>query len=142
KNGTQFLIVEFMPTPASVQSLPMDTMMKVVGADAPKRGMPPRHPLMHRTRSVDYAIIMSGEITMLLDDGEVKFRAGDVLVQQATNHAWVDRGTEPCRGLHFDGCERTVVGVSGLSAHGASRTCRHVRSMSALGGKADSIYSV
>jgi uncharacterized cupin superfamily protein len=53
--------------------------------------------MMHRTRSVDYAIIISGEIDMLLDDGEVHLKAGDVVVQQATNHAWVNRSKEVCR---------------------------------------------
>jgi uncharacterized cupin superfamily protein len=52
---------------------------------------------MHRTRTIDYAIILAGEIDMLLDDSEVHLKAGDILVQQATNHAWVNRGTTPCR---------------------------------------------
>jgi uncharacterized cupin superfamily protein len=52
---------------------------------------------MHRTRTVDYAIVMAGEIDMLLDDSEIHLKAGDVLVQQGTNHAWVNRGTAPCR---------------------------------------------
>ena len=56
-----------------------------------------RHPGMHRTRSIDYAIVLEGEIEMLLDEGEVHLQAGDVLVQQGTNHAWVNRGTTPCR---------------------------------------------
>ena len=68
-----------------------------LGEGAPKRGMPPRHPAMHRTRTIDYAVVMSGEIDMLLDEGEIHFKAGDVLVQQGTNHAWVNRGSEPCR---------------------------------------------
>ena len=72
-------------------------MMRVVGANAPAKGLPPRHPMMHRTRTLDYAIIMSGEIDMLLDEGEVHLNAGDVLVQQATNHAWVNRGKKPAR---------------------------------------------
>ncbi len=56
-----------------------------------------RHPFMHRTDSVDYAIILAGEITMLLDDEEeVHLRAGDVLIQRGTNHAWSNRGTETC----------------------------------------------
>jgi uncharacterized cupin superfamily protein len=75
----------------------MDAMMRIVGADAPAKGLPPRHPMMHRTRSLDYAVVMSGEIDMLLDEGEVHLKAGDVVVQQATNHAWVNRGREPCR---------------------------------------------
>ena len=97
KNGTIFRIVEFVPTTAKIDSMPMDTMMKVVGADAPKRGLPPKHPMMHRTRTVDYAIILSGEIDMMLDDVSVHLKQGDVIVQQATNHAWVNRGKEPCR---------------------------------------------
>ncbi len=72
-------------------------MMKVVGDHAPAKGLPPRHPMMHRTRSVDYAIIMAGEIDMLMDEGEVHLKAGDVVVQQATNHAWVNRSGKPCR---------------------------------------------
>jgi len=56
-----------------------------------------RHSSMHRTRSVDYAIVLEGEIHMLLDDSEVHLKAGDVLVQQGTNHAWVNRGTTRCR---------------------------------------------
>lgn len=99
KNGTHFVVIDYMPTPTSVENLPMDSVMKVVGANAPKRGLPPRHPLMHRTRTVDYAIVLSGEIVMLLDEGEVRLKAGDVLIQQATNHAWINRGKEPCRVL-------------------------------------------
>jgi mannose-6-phosphate isomerase-like protein (cupin superfamily) len=77
--------------------MPMDTMMKVAGPDAPAKGLPPRHPMMHRTRTVDYALIISGEIDMMLDEGEVHLKAGDVVVQQATNHAWINRGKTPCR---------------------------------------------
>lgn len=55
-----------------------------------------RHPFMHRTDSVDYAIILSGEITMLLDESEVHLKAGDVLIQRGTNHAWSNRGKETC----------------------------------------------
>jgi mannose-6-phosphate isomerase-like protein (cupin superfamily) len=97
KGGTIFRIVDFVPTSEKINAMDINTMMKVAGADAPANGLPPRHPMMHRTRSVDYAIIMAGEIDMLLDDGEVHLKAGDVIVQQATNHAWVNRGKEVCR---------------------------------------------
>ena len=54
-------------------------------------------PRMHRTDSIDYAIVMAGAIDMELDDGAVvKLKAGDVLVQRGTIHNWVNRGTEPC----------------------------------------------
>jgi naringenin degradation protein FdeH len=97
KNGTIFRVVDFVPTTEAIDKMPMDTMMKVAGADAPKRGLPPKHPMMHRTRTVDYAIILSGEIDMMMDDSTVHLKAGDVVVQQATNHAWINRSNAPCR---------------------------------------------
>ena len=97
KNGTVFRIVDFVPTTDKIEQMPIDTMMKVAGDNAPKRGEPPKHSMMHRTRTVDYAIIMSGEIDMMMDDSTVHLKAGDVVVQQATNHAWINRGTAPCR---------------------------------------------
>jgi hypothetical protein len=63
-----------------------------VPADAAQVG--PRQPFLRLRR---YAIVMSGEIDMLLDDSEIHLKAGDVLVQQGTNHAWVNRGNGPCR---------------------------------------------
>ncbi len=50
----------------------------------------------HRTDSVDYAIVISGEIWMELDEGEVHLNRGDVVIQRGTIHNWVNRGTEPC----------------------------------------------
>src|SRR5262245_10211564 len=95
--GSVFRIVDFPPETAETRNLDPNTMHHSLGAGAPKRGLPPRHPAMHRTRTVDYAIVMSGEIDMLLDESEIHLKAGDVLVQQGTNHAWVNRGTESCR---------------------------------------------
>ena len=98
KGGSVFRVVEFPPESEALAHLGSGNMQEVVGAaGTPAKGVPPRHPLMHRTRTLDYAIIMSGEIDMLLDEGEVHLKAGDVVVQQATNHAWVNRGREPCR---------------------------------------------
>ena len=68
-NGTVFRVVEFAP------------------------GVSPR---VHRTDSIDYAVVMSGEIDMELDDSVVHLKAGDVLVQRGTIHNWVNRGSEPC----------------------------------------------
>ena len=50
---------------------------------------------VHRTASVDYGIVLSGEITLVLDDSEVTLRAGDVVVQRGTDHAWANRGSDP-----------------------------------------------
>ena len=98
KGGSVFRVVEFLPESDQLAHIGSGTMQEAVGAaGTPAKGVPPRHPLMHRTRTLDYAVIMSGEIDMLLDEGEVHLKAGDVVVQQATNHAWVNRGREPCR---------------------------------------------
>ncbi|MGH7006396.1 MAG: cupin domain-containing protein, partial [Alphaproteobacteria bacterium] len=56
-----------------------------------------RHPGMHRTDTVDYILILSGEIWALMDEGEVLLRPGDCLIQRGTNHAWSNRSNEPCR---------------------------------------------
>jgi len=55
----------------------------------------PRHPGFHKTSSVDYAIVLAGEIYALMDEGEVLLKQGDVLVQRGTNHAWSNRGDQP-----------------------------------------------
>lgn len=55
-----------------------------------------RHPLMHRTATIDYAIVLEGEITMVLDEADVTLKAGDVVVQCGTNHAWSNRSKAPC----------------------------------------------
>jgi hypothetical protein len=95
--GSVFRMVDFPPETEAMRKLDPHTMHASLGDGVPKRGLPPRHPAMHRTRTIDYAIVISGEIDMLLDDSEIHLKAGDVLIQQGTNHAWVNRGTEPCR---------------------------------------------
>jgi mannose-6-phosphate isomerase-like protein (cupin superfamily) len=96
-NGTKLRIVEFAPLdPATEAKLPPEMIMKGVN-HPPAKGIPVKHPMMHRTRSLDYAVILSGEIDMMLDDASVHLTQGDVIVQQATNHGWVNRGTAPCR---------------------------------------------
>ena len=57
---------------------------------------PGNTPRVHRTDSLDYAVVMSGEIDMELDGSTTHLTAGDVIVQRGTVHNWVNRGTEPC----------------------------------------------
>jgi quercetin dioxygenase-like cupin family protein len=57
---------------------------------------PGASPRNHRTDSIDYAVVMAGEIDMELDDTTVHLKAGDLLVQRGTIHNWVNRGTVPC----------------------------------------------
>lgn len=56
-----------------------------------------KHPAMHKTQSVDYAICLSGEIWAVMDEDETLMKAGDVLVQRGTNHASSNRSEQPCR---------------------------------------------
>ena len=76
-------------------------VFKGVGnAEASTRGRGGRHPFMHRTQTLDYAVVLEGEITMLLDDSEVHLKAGDVVIQRGTNHAWSNRSGKPVRMLY------------------------------------------
>jgi mannose-6-phosphate isomerase-like protein (cupin superfamily) len=98
-NGTVFRIVEIAPEQTITASAEARraTMQQMNLAPEGPQADHPRHPGMHRTSTVDYAVILSGEIDMLLDEADVHLKAGDVVVQQATNHAWTNRGSEPCR---------------------------------------------
>lgn len=89
--GSIFRVVEFPPQRKEMSRDAVLAEMGLSGQEASK------HAGMHRTRSIDYAVIMEGEIDMILDDSEVHLVAGDVLVQQGTNHAWMNRGAAPCR---------------------------------------------
>jgi len=95
-NGTIFRIVDFAPAAPNAAPIDHHQILLSMGIDPATQGYS-RHANTHRTRTVDYAIVLDGEIDMLLDDSEIHVKAGDVLVQQATNHAWVNNGTEPCR---------------------------------------------
>src|SRR3954468_20649034 len=90
-NGTVFRVFDFPPESAARSR---EAILEEMGVSDHGGA---RHAAMHRTRSVDYALVLEGEIDMLLDESEVHLVAGDVLVQQGTNHAWVNRGTRPCR---------------------------------------------
>ncbi|WP_340160774.1 cupin domain-containing protein [uncultured Hoeflea sp.] len=57
------------------------------------------HPLMHRTETIDYGIVIAGELTLVLDDSEVELKPGSVVIQRGTNHAWANRSGKPCRML-------------------------------------------
>ena len=89
--GSIFRVVEFPP---GRKELSRDAVLREMGLAAQSDS---KHAGMHKTRSVDYAVVMEGEIDMVLDQEEVHLAAGDVLVQQGTNHAWVNRGERPCR---------------------------------------------
>lgn len=96
--GSVCRVVEFAPNAGDLSHIDGEKARQEIGAhpvETPEGKAV--HPFMHRTASIDYAVVISGEIDMLMDDSEVHFKAGDVLVQRGTNHAWVNRGSEPCR---------------------------------------------
>jgi hypothetical protein len=96
--GSIFRIVEFPPEKNTVEEVNREEWLKEMGLESgSETSEAVRHPNMHRTESIDYAVIMTGEIDLLLDDSDVHLKAGDVVVQRATNHSWVNRGDNPCR---------------------------------------------
>src|SRR5215467_13369107 len=100
KNGTVLRINHFPPESESVRSMDAEASRRAFAAlgneKAATFGKGGRHPLMHRTETIDYAIVLSGEITMVMDDTDVHLKAGDVLVQCGTNHAWSNRSNASC----------------------------------------------
>ena len=56
-----------------------------------------RHAHMHRTQTIDYGIVLQGEIVLIMDDGETTARAGDIIIQRGTNHGWSNRSDANCR---------------------------------------------
>jgi mannose-6-phosphate isomerase-like protein (cupin superfamily) len=100
KNGTVLRINHFPPESDTVRQMtPADSLRVFDGLGNPTAatfGKGGRHPLMHRTETIDYAIVLSGEITMVMDDEDVHLEAGDVVIQCGTNHAWSNRSKEPC----------------------------------------------
>ncbi|TPW30624.1 cupin domain-containing protein [Pararhizobium mangrovi] len=96
KGGSVFRFVVFEPEdPEVMATLDGRAAFAEMGAGA-NVVAGARHPFMHRTDSVDYAVIVSGKIKMLLDDSEVTLSAGDVVVQRGTNHAWSNQFDETC----------------------------------------------
>jgi quercetin dioxygenase-like cupin family protein len=98
-HGTVLRINHFPPETETVRQMTVEDSRRAFAALGNERastyGRGGRHPLMHRTETIDYAIVLEGEITMVLDTEDVVLRAGDVLVQCGTNHAWSNRSDKP-----------------------------------------------
>ena len=96
--GTVFRIVEYAPEADYIDDIDSETAKAAfaeMGASDALDGDGP-HPFMHKTGTVDYAICLSGEMYLVLDDSEVLMKAGDVCIQRGTNHAWSNRSDAPC----------------------------------------------
>lgn len=99
RNGTVIRIIDIPPEPAD--GARNAEMVKAVFAsqfpDADRSDADGRHPGMHRTATVDYALVLEGEVYAVMDQEETLMRAGDVLIQRGTNHAWSNRSDRVCR---------------------------------------------
>ncbi|HEX3485852.1 MAG TPA: cupin domain-containing protein [Micropepsaceae bacterium] len=100
KGGTMFRFFQIAPEKneaglsAAERDRRMAQMFEAAGAPEARLSMA-RHPSMHRTDSVDYIVVLKGEVTALLDVGEVKMKPFDVLIQRGTNHGWKNDSEEP-----------------------------------------------
>jgi mannose-6-phosphate isomerase-like protein (cupin superfamily) len=94
--GTIFRIVEFPPDKSLGEHFDRKAVFDAMSASSAMDPDASRHPGMHKTATVDYAIVLSGEIYAVMDEGETLLRAGDTLVQRGTNHAWSNRSETPC----------------------------------------------
>ena len=97
-NGSKFRYFQINPTPEGV---PMDVMQDMAAEAFKKIGAShhrvdtAKHPAMHKTDTIDYIILLKGDVTLILDQEEVDIKPHDVVVQRGTNHAWVNNGNEP-----------------------------------------------
>ena len=97
-NGSKFRYFQINPTP---EGIPMDTMQDIAADAFEKIGAAhhridtTKHPAMHKTETIDYIILLKGDVTLILDQEEVDIKPFDVVVQRGTNHAWVNNGSDP-----------------------------------------------
>lgn len=97
--GTILRIVDFPPEVADPAELKrqMGATFGGIFKDAQKDDRQGKHPGMHRTETVDYAVVLEGEVYAVMDEGETLMHAGDILIQDATNHAWANRSNKTAR---------------------------------------------
>jgi hypothetical protein len=96
KDGSIFRIVEFPPDSERNFGNREAAFTAMGAADALDRGAP-RHSGFHKANTVDFLVVLGGEIWAMMDVGEALLKAGDVLVQRGTNHSWSNRGDRVCR---------------------------------------------
>jgi quercetin dioxygenase-like cupin family protein len=103
--STMMWCTDGSPAAIPIGETPEDMGARILGTAPPPKGTrftvidfpPGNKPHLHRTETVDYVIVIEGEIEMDMDDSTVKLKAGDVMIQRGTNHAWANRGTKRAR---------------------------------------------
>ena len=102
KNGTRIRVLDIPPDDPSFDTLTAEERIahfaEVGAGDAvADGGHSDRHAHMHRTETIDYGIVLEGEIVLIMDEGETTVRAGDIVIQRGTNHGWANRTDKTCR---------------------------------------------
>jgi len=102
KRGTRIRLLDFPPETEQMRNISSDEarehFAQIGAAEASRHGSgPASHPFMHRTETVDYGIILEGEIVLIVDEGETLVKAGDIVIQRGTNHGWSNRSGKNCR---------------------------------------------
>jgi quercetin dioxygenase-like cupin family protein len=105
KGGTLIRVTELGPETDELRNLSGETVRSLfatAGAEQVSTFKPgARHPLMHRTETIDYAVVLEGEITLVLDDQDLVLRQGDVVIQRGNNHSWSNRSGKMVRMLYI-----------------------------------------
>jgi quercetin dioxygenase-like cupin family protein len=100
RHGTRIRVLEIPPESPELQKMDAATArahFAEVGHASASTYKPGAHPFMHRTETIDYGIVLEGEVTLIVDRGETTVRAGDIVIQRGTNHAWANRSGKVCR---------------------------------------------
>jgi hypothetical protein len=102
KNGTRIRVLEIPPEDKRLEALSPEEVrahFAEIGAAAASShsGASTRHACMRRTETIDYGIMLEGELTLIMDIGETTVQAGDIAIQRGTNHGWANRSGKVCR---------------------------------------------
>lgn len=101
KNGTRIRVLDIPPEGDGIRNMTPEEarahFAEVGAGSASAHGEGSRHALMHRTETIDYGIVLEGELVLIMDEGETTVRAGDIVIQRGTNHGWSNRSDKNCR---------------------------------------------
>ena len=102
KHGTRIRVLDIPPEGDGVRGMTPEQAkahFAEIGAGAASNAARPgaKHALMHRTETIDYGIVLEGELVLIMDEGETTVRAGDIVIQRGTNHGWANRSDQNCR---------------------------------------------
>lgn len=101
-NGTRIRVLDIPPDGDRLDSITPEEarahFAEVDAGDASSHsGAGSKHAHMHRTETIDYGIVLEGEVVLIVDEGETTCRAGDIIIQRGTNHGWANRTDSNCR---------------------------------------------